>query len=220
MFQVENIVKIYGNRENKVYAINHISFCIKEHEVVSIVGASGSGKSTLMNLLSTLDQVTDGTISYQGRQISALSQKEASKLRLHEFGFVFQKYYLMPTLNVYDNIVLSQAISGKKIDKEFLQQLVSLLELEDKLTRMPEQLSGGQQQRVAIARALIHKPKVVFADEPTGNLDSKNGEKVIELLLMCAKQFQQTVVYVTHDQYLASKADRIIMLKDGAICEG
>lgn len=217
MFEIKKVSKIYKSNEVEVKALDEISLEIKDEEIVSIVGPSGSGKSTLLNVLSTVDKITSGSIVYNGVHLEDLIQSKAAKLRLHKFGFVFQKYHLMPTLNIYDNIVLPVVLAEEKVDKEYMQELVEILDISSQLYKMPNQLSGGQQQRVAIARALIMKPEVVFADEPTGNLDSVNSKNVIQLLLDCAEKYKQIVIYVTHDEQLASMADRKIQIKDGAI---
>lgn len=219
MFEIKNISKIYKSNEIEVKALDDISMEIKDNEIVSIVGPSGSGKSTLLNVLSTVDRVTFGSILYNGIRLERMTQRDTSKLRLHKFGFVFQKYHLMPTLNIYDNIVLPVVLAGEKVEQEYFKELVEILDISTQLSKMPNQLSGGQQQRVAIARALIMKPEVVFADEPTGNLDSVNSENVIHLLLDCAEKYKQTVIYVTHDEQLALMADRKIQIKDGVILD-
>lgn len=219
MYKAKNISKIYTNGIVNVAALDSLSFEIEDKEVLAIVGPSGSGKTSLLNVLSTVDNISEGKIYYNDIRIDKLSQKAASKLRLDKFGFVFQRYNLMPTLNIYDNIVLPIAFSEKKCDDMFFNELMNVLGIQDQLSKMPYELSGGQQQRVAIARSLIGKPEVVFADEPTGNLDSKNGDKVFSLLLDCAKEFGQTVIYVTHDERLSKLANRIIHLKDGNIYE-
>ncbi len=217
MFKLEKVCKIYKSKENSVLALNEVSLQVKDNEIVSIVGPSGSGKSTLLNVMSTISDISDGAIIYDEVRLDDLSSDEAAAFRLNKFGFVFQKYYLMPTLNVYDNIVLPVILAGRKIDKMYMETLVEMLGISDQVDKMPDQLSGGQQQRVAIARALILKPEVVFADEPTGNLDSKNSENVIHLILDCAKKYKQTVIYVTHDEKMAALAERTIEIKDGKV---
>lgn len=217
MFKINNVSKIYESNGVKVRALNNISLEINEQEVISIVGPSGSGKTTLLNVMSTVDQVSAGSIEYNGIKLEVLSQKEASSLRLNKFGFIFQKYHLMPTLNIYDNIVLPVILANLKIEQEYMKELIEILDISSQLYKMPNQLSGGQQQRVAIARALIMKPEVIFADEPTGNLDSVNSAKVIQLFLECAEKYEQTLIYVTHDEKLASLANRNIRIRDGAV---
>lgn len=216
MIRLEKVYKTYNK---KIEVLKNIDLEINEHEFVAITGSSGAGKTTLLNLMSTLDGVTSGEIYLGEDRIDNISQNEASKLRLERFGFVFQKYYLLSTLNVYDNIVLPLAMNKNKVDKAYFESLVKWLGIEEFLTKMPCELSGGEQQRVAIARALIHKPTVIFADEPTGNLDSVNGKRVFELLMRCVKEYGQTVVFVTHNEQFAKMAGRQIVLKDGEIIE-
>lgn len=218
MFDVKDVTKIFTNGKIKVKALKSVSIEIPDKEILCITGPSGSGKSTLLNVLSTIEDITSGSIIYNDNAIETLNQKQTSELRLNKFGFVFQKFFLMPTLNVYDNILLPIVLANKKFDEEFFSELISTLDIKEELKKMPGQLSGGQQQRVAIARALLPKPEVVFADEPTGNLDSVNGQNVIRLLLSCAKKYNQSVIYVTHNEELAELADRTITIKDGVIC--
>ena len=203
----------------KEQALVKVSLEIREGEIISVIGESGSGKSTLLNLLSTIDKPTAGTVEYNGRRIDNLKQKQASRLRLEEFGFVFQKYNLMPSLNIYDNIILPVAVMNQKWDKEYLAEICKRLGIEEQLRKMPGQLSGGEQQRVAIARALVNQPKVVFADEPTGNLDSRNGNEVFRILLDCARTEGKTVIFVTHNMELAEMADRKYTLQDGEMID-
>lgn len=217
MFQLENVNKIYKNKETQFKALDNISLEIADQEILSIIGTSGSGKTTLLNIMSTVAPLSSGRINYNGMMLDTLTQSEAADLRLHNFGFVFQKYYLLPTLNIYDNICLPLILADKSPKPDYINELCEVLELTDQLKKMPTQLSGGQQQRAAIARALIMQPEVIFADEPTGNLDSHNSQKVMHLLLECAKRYQQTVIYVTHDTHLAALADRQIQIKDGRI---
>lgn len=217
MFQLENVNKIYKNKETEFKALDNISLEIADQEILSIIGTSGSGKTTLLNIMSTVAPLSSGRINYNGMMLDTLTQSEAADLRLHNFGFVFQKYYLLPTLNIYDNICLPLILADKSPKPDYINELCEVLELTDQLKKMPTQLSGGQQQRAAIARALIMQPEVIFADEPTGNLDSHNSQKVMHLLLECAKRYQQTVIYVTHDTHLAALADRQIQIKDGRI---
>lgn len=215
----KDLHKEYDMGKSKEQALVQVSLEIREGEIISIIGESGSGKSTLLNLLSTIDRPTAGTVEYNGRRIDNLNQKQASRLRLEEFGFVFQKYNLMPSLNIYDNIILPVALMNQKPDKEYLTEICKRLGIEEQLRKMPGQLSGGEQQRVAIARALVNRPKVVFADEPTGNLDSKNGNEVFRILLDCARTEGNTVIFVTHNMELAGMADRQYTLQDGEIID-
>lgn len=215
MIRLVNICKSYNN----VTVLRDINLHIEAQEFVAVTGSSGAGKTTLLNLISTLDGVSSGEIFFEGERIDNIAQSKASNLRLESFGFVFQKYYLIATLNIYDNIVLPVVMNKGKIDKEYFDNLVNWLGIGELLLKMPGELSGGEQQRVAIARALIHKPKVIFADEPTGNLDSTNGKMVFDLLLRCVEKYGQTVVFVTHNEQFASMVQRKIVLKDGEIIE-
>lgn len=216
MFKAENISKAYFNGIVKTSAINNLSFTIG-NEVVAITGPSGSGKTTLLNLLSTLDTVSEGRIFYNDTELTFLPERKCAEFRLNNFGFVFQEFELIPSLNIYDNIVLPSVFAKKKVDKEFMEKVFSLLDLKSQIRKMPCELSGGQQQRAAIARALIGKPEVIFADEPTGSLDKKNGVTVIKLLVECVREFCKTLIYVTHNEDLAQMADRIIYIEDGLI---
>lgn len=215
----KDLQKEYDMGKLKEQALVKVSLEIREGETISVIGESGSGKSTLLNLLSTIDKPTAGTVEYNGRRIDNLKQKQASRLRLEEFGFVFQKYNLMPSLNIYDNIILPVAVMNQKWDKEYLAEICKRLGIEEQLRKMPGQLSGGEQQRVAIARALVNQPKVVFADEPTGNLDSRNGNEVFRILLDCARTEGKTVIFVTHNMELAEMADRKYTLQDGEMID-
>ena len=215
----KDLQKEYDMGKLKEQALVKVSLEIREGEIISVIGESGSGKSTLLNLLSTIDKPTAGTVEYNGRRIDNLKQKQASRLRLEEFGFVFQKYNLMPSLNIYDNIILPVAVMNQKWDKEYLAEICKRLGIEEQLRKMPGQLSGGEQQRVAIARALVNQPKVVFADEPTGNLDSRNGNEVFRILQDCARTEGKTVIFVTHNMELAEMADRKYTLQDGEMID-
>lgn len=219
MLKLTNVSKEYGIEDNRVRVLDNITLSVGQGEFVAVTGASGAGKSTLLNVMSTIDNVTEGQIEYHGTRIDSLSQEKAAELRLNQFGFVFQKYYLLSTLNIYDNILLPITMSAQKIDSQYFQSLINILGLEDQLSKMPGKLSGGEQQRVAIARALIHRPEIIFADEPTGNLDSHNGGRVFELLLECSAKYGQTVIFVTHNEDFADRAERKIVLKDGAVIE-
>lgn len=211
------LIKFTKIRRPNLKALDNISLKIADQEILSIIGTSGSGKTTLLNIMSTVAPLSSGRINYNGMMLDTLTQSESADLRLHKFGFVFQKYYLLPTLNIYDNICLPLILADKSPKPDYINELCEVLELTDQLKKMPTQLSGGQQQRAAIARALIMRPEVIFADEPTGNLDSHNSQKVMHLLLECAKRYQQTIIYVTHDTHLAALADRQIQIKDGRI---
>lgn len=212
-----DLVKIYGTGENEVYALNTVSVDIEEGEFVAIVGTSGSGKSTLLNMLGGLDRPTSGEVTVRGNNLFSMKDDELTIFRRRNIGFVFQNYNLVPVLNAYENIVLPIELDGRRVDKAYIDEIIKTLNLNNKLTNMPNQLSGGQQQRVAIARALSTKPALVLADEPTGNLDSKTGLEVILLMQATSKRFHQTIVMITHNEELAQMADRIIRVEDGRV---
>lgn len=221
ILHTENLTKIYGEENNKVVALKNVNFSVDRGEFVSIVGTSGSGKSTLLNLLGGLDTPTSGTVLVDEKNIFSLKQEELTIFRRRKIGFVFQSYNLVPVLNVLENISLPVELDGREPDKRFMQEIVAILGLQEKLESLPNQLSGGQQQRVAIARALIAKPSIILADEPTGNLDSKTGLEVMNLLKITGKQFAQTIVMITHNEELSQMADRTIHIEDGEIvCTG
>ena len=220
ILKAENLVKIYGQGENEVKALNNVSLEIEEGEFVSIVGSSGSGKSTLLNMLGGLDRLTSGDIYINNKKLGDMKDEELTIFRRRNIGFVFQNYNLVPILNVYENIVLPIELDGMKIDEEYIDSIINILGLSQKLTNMPNNLSGGQQQRVAIARAIATKPAIILADEPTGNLDSKTSMDVIGLLKMTSQKFNQTIVMITHNEEIAQLADRIIRIEDGKITRG
>lgn len=213
----ENLCKIYGSEENEVRALDNVSVDIEDGEFVSIVGTSGSGKSTLLNLLGGLDRPTSGKVTVSGMDIFSMDDDALTIFRRRNIGFVFQNYNLVPVLNVYENIVLPIELDGSKIDKSLVDLVIKTLGLENKLHAMPNQLSGGQQQRAAIARALSAKPSIILADEPTGNLDSKTGMDVVSLLKVTSREFNQTIVMITHNEEIALMADRIIRIEDGKV---
>lgn len=217
ILQVTNLKKYYGNEPNITKALDGISLDIQLGEFVAIVGTSGSGKSTLLNMMGGLDVPTFGNISIKGKELSEMKDEQLTIFRRRNIGFIFQNYNLVPILNVYENIVLPVELDGDSVDKEFMNEVVEMLALKDKLNNMPGQLSGGQQQRVAIARALISKPAIVLADEPTGNLDSRTSDDVLGLLQVCSKKFRQTLIMITHNLEIAQLADRIIRIEDGKI---
>ena len=212
-----NLVKMYGQEPNIVKALDNVSIEINEGEFVAIIGTSGSGKSTLLNMLGGLDKPTSGETIICNKTISRLNDEEMTIFRRRNIGFVFQNYNLVPILNVYENIVLPIELDGSKIDTNYVDSIINILGLNDKLTNMPNNLSGGQQQRVAIARALATKPAIILADEPTGNLDSKTSMDVIGLLKVTSKKFNQTMVMITHNEEIAQLADRIIRIEDGKV---
>ena len=212
-----NLVKMYGQEPNIVKALDNVSIEINEGEFVAIIGTSGSGKSTLLNMLGGLDKPTSGETIICNKTISRLNDEEMTIFRRRNIGFVFQNYNLVPILNVYENIVLPIELDGMKIDEEYIDSIINILGLNQKLTNMPNNLSGGQQQRVAIARAIATKPAIILADEPTGNLDSKTSMDVIGLLKVTSKKFNQTMVMITHNEEIAQLADRIIRIEDGKV---
>lgn len=217
ILSTHDLTKIYGNGDNEVHALSHVSLDIEEGTFVSIIGSSGSGKSTLLNLLGGLDRPTSGEVIVDGKSIFEMRDEELTIFRRRKIGFVFQNYNLMPILNVYENIVLPIELDGAKIDEAYVERIMDMLKLSEKRCAMPNQLSGGQQQRVAIARALAAKPSIILADEPTGNLDSKTSMDVIALLKLTSKEFAQTIVMITHNEEIATIADRMIRIEDGKI---
>lgn len=220
LLKTHNLTKIYGTQEPLNKALQQVNITIRDGEFIAIVGTSGSGKTTLLNILSGLDRPTEGSVTIRNQKLETLTADELTIFRRRNIGFVFQHYNLMPILNVYENIVLPLRLDGLKEDSLFIQEIIQVLQLDDKLDRMPETLSGGQQQRVAIARALASKPAIILADEPTGNLDSQNSMEVIGLLQTSAKKFHQTILIVTHNEEIAQMAERIIRIEDGKIQEG
>lgn len=217
ILQTENLTKIYGDGENAVHALRGINLAVEKGEFTAIVGTSGSGKSTLLHMLGGPDRPTTGKVMVDGKDIFSLSEERLTIFRRRKIGFVFQSYNLVPVLNLYENIVLPLELDGKKIDREYIDQIAETLGLKDRLEALPNQLSGGQQQRVAIARALAGTPSIILADEPTGNLDSKTSQDVLSLLKVTSEKFGQTIVMITHNEEIAQMADRIIHIEDGCI---
>jgi putative ABC transport system ATP-binding protein len=209
--------RVYGEGETAVHALRGITTAFPSGQFAAIMGPSGSGKSTLMHLLAGLDRPTAGSVVVDGSELANLDDKALTRLRRDRLGFVFQAFNLVPVLTAEENITLPLTLAGKKPDREWLDQLIAAVGLGDRLDHRPSELSGGQQQRVAVARALIHRPAVVFADEPTGNLDSKSSDEVLALLRQAVDEFDQTVIMVTHDAHAASVADRIVVLNDGQV---
>lgn len=209
--------KYYGSEVNLVKALDGVNLSVESGEFVAVVGTSGSGKSTLLHMLGGLDTPSSGNVEVDGRELSKMNDDQLTIFRRRNIGFIFQNYNLVPILNVYENIVLPIELDGEKPDKAFIDKIVKMLGLTEKLNNMPNNLSGGQQQRVAIARALVTKPAIVLADEPTGNLDSKTSQEVLGLIKMTSQQFQQTVVMITHNNEIAQLADRIVRIEDGQI---
>ena len=219
LIELKEIHKLYQMGDELVRANDGISLTINYGEFVAIVGTSGSGKSTLLNMIGGLDVPTSGKVIVDGRDLSTLNDEQLTIFRRRKIGFIFQNYNLVPVLNVYENIVLPVELDGDQVDKKYMQEVVRMLGLEDKLNNMPNNLSGGQQQRVAIARALVSKPAIVLADEPTGNLDSRTSGDVLGLLKVTSQKFHQTLVMITHNNEIAQLADRIIRIEDGKITE-
>ena len=217
ILRTEKLTKTYGKNESKITALDDISFSVERGQFVSIVGASGSGKSTLLHMIGGVDRPTDGKIFIEDREISGLKESELAVFRRRKVGLIYQFYNLIPTLNVKKNILLPMLLDENKPDMENFHELITTLGLEDRLNHYPGQLSGGQQQRVAIARSLIYRPAIVLADEPTGNLDRKNSEDILELLRLSNKRYKQTIILVTHDEKMALETDRIITMEDGKI---
>ena len=219
MIKAVNLKKYYVTDTYEVHALDGVSLTAEDGEFLAVIGTSGSGKTTLLNMLGGLDVPDSGGVWIRGNSLKDMEREERTVFRRRNIGFVFQQYNLVPVLTVYENIVLPLRLDGAEIDSGFLEEVVSLLGLEDKLERLPETLSGGQQQRTAIARALLAKPAILLCDEPTGNLDSATSMEVIGLLKSCAERFHQTVLMVTHQEEAAQMADRIIRMSDGRICD-
>lgn len=217
MVEAKGLKKYYRLGEHIVKALDGVDFTVKEQEFVAIVGKSGSGKSTLLHMLGGLDTPTEGSVCIDGRNLAGMNKEKLTVFRRRKVGFVFQNYNLVQDLNVYENIVLPIELDGRPVDKRFMEEMLDLLKLQEKKEALPSNLSGGQQQRVAIARALASKPRILLADEPTGNLDSASGHDVLGLLKVAAKQFRQTVILITHDMDIAQMADRIVHIEDGKI---
>ena len=209
--------KYYRLGENTVKALDGVDFTVKEREFTAIIGKSGSGKSTLLHMIGGIDTPTAGEVYVDGRKLSDMNREQLAIFRRRKVGFVFQSYNLVPDLNVYENVVLPIELDGKRIDRRFVREILELLQIDGKAEALPGMLSGGQQQRVAIARAVAAKPGIILADEPTGNLDTASGHDVMGLLKVAAKQFQQTVVLITHDNDIAQMADRTVHIEDGRI---
>lgn len=215
----ENLKKYYGKEPNIVRALDGVSLSVEEGEFAAVVGTSGSGKSTLLNMMGGLDVPTEGEVIIAGKKLSGLNDERLTIFRRRRIGFVFQNYNLVPILNVYENIILPVSLDGQRPDEGYIRRVIRLLGIQDKLTDVPNNLSGGQQQRVAIARALAAQPAILLCDEPTGNLDSKTSQDVIGLIRMSSRQFNQTVIMITHNEEIAQTADRIIRIEDGKITE-
>ena len=217
MVEAKGLKKYYRLGEHIVKALDGVDFTVKEQEFVAIVGKSGSGKSTFLHMLGGLDTPTEGSVCIDGRNLAGMNKEQLTVFRRRKVGFVFQNYNLVQDLNVYENIVLPIELDGRPVDKRFMEEMLDLLKLQEKKEALPSNLSGGQQQRVAIARALASKPRILLADEPTGNLDSASGHDVLGLLKVAARQFRQTVILITHVMDIAQMADRIVHIEDGKI---
>lgn len=217
ILQTSNLKKYYGTEPNITRALDGVTFSVEEGEFVAVVGTSGSGKSTLLHMMGGLDTLTSGSIIVRNKELAKMNDEQLTIFRRRNIGFVFQNYNLVPILNVYENIVLPVELDGDTVDKKFMDKVIKMLGIKDKLQSMPNHLSGGQQQRVAIARALMSKPAIVLADEPTGNLDSKTSADVLGLLQRTSRSFNQTLLMITHNNEIAQLADRIIRIEDGKI---
>ena len=219
ILKVERLTKKYGKGENEIIAVNDISFSVQKGEFVVIVGSSGSGKSTLLHLIGGVDRPTSGKVFIEGKDIYALNNDELAKFRRRKIGLIYQFYNLIPILNIEENIRLPADLDKRIVEDKEIETLIKILGLEGRRTYLPNELSGGQQQRVAIGRSLINKPAIILADEPTGNLDSKNSEQIINLLKQSNKKYNQTIIMITHNLELAKIADRVMKMEDGKIVE-
>lgn len=217
ILKIENLTKIYGKGDNQVCALNNVSFSVSKGEFTAIIGPSGSGKSTLLHILGGVDRPSSGKVLLDGRDVYSQNDEQLAIFRRRQVGLIYQFYNLIPVFNVVENITLPVLMDGKKVDDGRLNELLSILKLEDRKKHLPNQLSGGQQQRVSIGRALMNSPSVVLADEPTGNLDSKNSQEIVELLKYSNQKYNQTLIIITHDENIALQADRILALEDGNI---
>ncbi len=217
ILRCEGICKVYGSGENQVTALDGIDLSVEAGEFVSIVGASGSGKSTLLHILGSVDRPSAGKVLVEGTDIAALNQKQSAIFRRRKVGIIYQFYNLIPTLTVEKNIQMPLLLDKRKVNREYFEQIVSSLGIQDKLQALPNQLSGGQQQRTAIARALIYRPAILLADEPTGNLDQRNSKEIMDMLRLSNRNLKQTILLITHDEKAALMADRIVTIEDGRI---
>lgn len=217
IIEVSNLTKIYGKGENEVKALDNVSFTVKKGEFVAIIGPSGSGKSTLLHILGGVDKPTSGKVVMDGQDVYACNDEQLAIFRRRQVGLIYQFYNLIPVLNVTENMSLPVLMDGRKVNEERLEELLDILSLKERRNHLPNQLSGGQQQRVSIGRALMNSPLVVLADEPTGNLDSKNSQEIVDLLKLSNEKYKQTLIIITHDENIALQADRIIAIEDGHI---
>ena len=219
ILETNQLCKFYGTNENQVKAVNNVDIQIKQGEFVAIIGKSGSGKSTLLHMLGGLDTPTKGNVVLSGKDMYQMNEDKLAVFRRRKIGFIFQAFNLVSSINVWENIVLPLGLDGRKVDEVYVNDIISTLGIENRIHNLPNTLSGGQQQRVAIARALVARPEILFADEPTGNLDSKTSDEVIALLKMTAKKYGQTIVMITHDDEIAQVADRILIIEDGKVVD-
>ncbi|MCI8617339.1 MAG: ABC transporter ATP-binding protein [Clostridia bacterium] len=219
ILKIENLKKIYGKNESKVVALNDLSFEVEEGEFIAIIGPSGSGKSTLLHTIAGLENPTEGKVYFYDKNIYEMNKKQLTILRRQKIGIIYQFYNLIPTLNVEENILLPIELDKKKVDKTKLQEIIKFLNLDNRKKHLPNELSGGQQQKVAIGRALMINPTIILADEPTGNLDSKSSSEIIELLKKANREYNQTIIMITHNLEIAKSADRIIQIEDGKIIQ-
>ncbi len=217
LIETIDLTKVYGEKETAVTALNSINTTFNQNQFTAIMGPSGSGKSTLLHCLAGLDKVSSGSILIKGVDLASLNDKQLTKMRRDSFGFIFQAFNLIPTLTAEENITLPSSVAGKKPEQDWIEKIINTMDIGDRLTHRPNELSGGQQQRVAAARAMASKPEVIFADEPSGNLDSKSSKELLVFMKSIVSELNQTVVMVTHDPFAASFAERVIMLKDGEI---
>ena len=217
ILKIENLTKTYGEGSTQVKALDNVSFSVEKGEFLAIIGPSGSGKSTLLHIIGGVDKPTSGKVWMDGQDVYAQDEEQLAVFRRRQVGLIYQFYNLIPVLNVIENMTLPVLMDGRKVDQDRLSELMSTLGLEGRKNNLPNQLSGGQQQRVSIGRALMNAPAVVLADEPTGNLDSKNSQEIVELLRMSNKKYGQTLIVITHDENIALQADRIIAIEDGRI---
>ncbi|MCI5924763.1 MAG: ABC transporter ATP-binding protein [Oscillospiraceae bacterium] len=217
ILRIQNLTKIYGSGDTAVRALDNVSFSVQKGEFVAIIGPSGSGKSTLLHILGGVDRPTSGKVFIEDNDIYTLNENKLAVFRRRQIGLIYQFYNLIPVLNVEENITLPLLLDGRKVDRTYLQRLIDTLGISERLSHLPNQLSGGQQQRVSIGRALVNNPAIVLADEPTGNLDSKNSAEIVELLKHFNRENHQTLIVITHDERIALQADRIISIEDGRI---
>ena len=219
ILRVENLTKVYGKGDTAVTALDHVSFSVEKGEFIAVIGPSGSGKSTLLHMLGGVDRPTSGKVLIDGTDIYQLDESQLAIFRRRQIGLIYQFYNLIPVLDVEENITLPLLLDGRKVDQQNLEELLTILGLKERVDHLPNQLSGGQQQRVSIGRALINNPAIVLADEPTGNLDSKNSDEIINLLKLYNKKYNQTLIVITHDEKIALQANRIINIEDGKIAK-